>query len=202
MRLVLPAALVLAVSNFTGKKGKSDIIKPMEQIRKFDRLVIKSIGKLPVWLRPIMVSASFIGSPQSASIILAATLALTYYQKSHSLLLAEAVLLLAQPLGVLIKFLSRRPRPDTVYVEHMHFRTYSFPSAHAYSSVLTFGLSTYFCLHYLLFPWSYTAAVLLILLIAMVGASRVYLGAHFPTDVLGGWLLAAIILFFVIKYLT
>ena len=35
--------------------------------------------------------------------------------------------------------------------------------------------------------------------IAAVGVSRVYLGAHFPTDVIGGWILGAIWLFGIVQ---
>lgn len=59
---------------------------------------------------------------------------------------------------------------------------YSFPSLHATETVVMFG---YF---YLWFKKRWARA-LCVFLILVIGFSRVYLGVHFPTDVLVGWLL-------------
>ncbi len=59
---------------------------------------------------------------------------------------------------------------------------YSFPSLHAVETVVMFGA---------LFSWfkKKWTRVLCILLIVAIGYSRIYLGVHYPTDVLVGWLL-------------
>ena len=174
----------------------------MDQIREFDRSAIGAIRKLPGSLRLTMLFASLIGSPVLGGVILLVVLGQSYSQKNNSIFTASVTLLLALPLANLIKILTKRARPNTVYVEHMWFNTYSFPSAHAYSSVLTFCFLADFALRYLLSPWSYIVTSLLIFLIILVGVSRVYLGAHFPTDVIGGWTAAGIVLFLVIQYIV
>jgi undecaprenyl-diphosphatase len=68
-----------------------------------------------------------------------------------------------------------QPADVRMPAERLHER--SFPSGHAQAA---FGAATYVSL---LYPrWSLPAA----LLAALVGLSRVYLGVHFPLDVLGG----------------
>jgi membrane-associated phospholipid phosphatase len=96
-----------------------------------------------------------------------------------------------------LKEIIERARPDEAY----HLVTasgFSFPSGHANTGIvfylfLMILLRRYLILHdykgianaiTLFFP----------LLTIAIGASRVYLGVHYPTDILGGWLLGSVLL--------
>ena len=46
----------------------------------------------------------------------------------------------------------------------------------------------------------YPLIVFLSILILLIGISRIYLGAHYATDVIGGWIIGAVYLDFFIKY--
>ena len=88
-----------------------------------------------------------------------------------------------------LKQLFQRPRPDVV----PHLRevmTMSFPSGHALQSAvvyLTLGaLSMHIAERRVTKLYCMSVAMLAT---ALVGASRVYLGVHYPTDVLAGWLI-------------
>ncbi|MBM9605016.1 phosphatase PAP2 family protein [Desulfopila inferna] len=90
-------------------------------------------------------------------------------------------------LSFALKYLFARPRPD----ESLHMvmtETFSFPSGHAMSSAVV-----YLSLAGLLAKVQrqrnvkiFTLAVA-VLLVFLIGISRIYLGVHYPTDVLGGW---------------
>ncbi len=104
-----------------------------------------------------------------------------------ALLLAQGGAALLVPL---VKWLVQRPRPLPLYEG---FDAFAFPSGHA-----TFATVTYGCLTVILargLPMRarlpiYTAAALLAL---AIGISRIYLAAHWPSDVLAGWLLGLVV---------
>lgn len=87
----------------------------------------------------------------------------------------------------LLKQVISRPRPDLV--PHLsHVATSSFPSTHAMISAvvyLTLGTITATVVERQRLKW-YVLSVAFALTF-LVGVSRVYLGVHYPTDVLAGW---------------
>lgn len=77
---------------------------------------------------------------------------------------------------------------------------YSFPSGHAMNSTAIYGLFLLFWLiHYPSFPYRKQIAVLTASLILFIGLSRVYLGVHYITDVIAGFLIGMIWIYSIIK---
>jgi len=97
----------------------------------------------------------------------------------------------AAALDTSIKWIVQRPRPDEVYFHTMP-ATYSFPSGHALYS-FTFYLTIAAIIHRRVFSrWIWVVWCSAIVTVALIGASRIFLGVHYGSDVLGGYLIAAL----------
>jgi len=108
----------------------------------------------------------------------------------------EGVLLLAAlgaegSIAAIIKLIVQRPRPDVPGVRaYQPLGDYTFPSGHVFCYVVIFGLLAYYA--YRLLPPTWWRAVVigvLVALVVLVGPVRIYLGEHWLTDVLAGYLL-------------
>ncbi len=98
----------------------------------------------------------------------------------------------AQAFDQVLKFDFRRPRPE-VFFGAAQPSTYSFPSGHSVESCCFYGvLAAILAAGTMSWRkkgaiWAAASAVTV-----AVGLSRVYLGVHYPTDVVGGWALAIV----------
>lgn len=110
--------------------------------------------------------------------------------RAHALLLAVA-LAGGWSIDELLKWGFHRARPDIARL--IDVSGYSFPSGHAMVATAFYGMAAYLAWRYLpAGPTRRFAAAAAALLILAIGFSRVYLGAHYPTDVLGGFLAGAL----------
>ena len=89
-----------------------------------------------------------------------------------------------------IKWIVQRPRPDEVYLNTMPTSS-SFPSGHAlYSFAFYLTIATIISRSNF-GSWRNGSWIAAILIVAAIGASRIFLGVHYGSDVLGGYLIAA-----------
>lgn len=87
----------------------------------------------------------------------------------------------------ILKQLFRRPRPELLKM--IEIGGYSFPSGHSMTSLIFYGFIIYICLKYGRHWFKYCITVLLSLLVLFIGISRIYLGVHYASDVLGGFII-------------
>ncbi len=93
---------------------------------------------------------------------------------------------------ILIKIVVERARPLDVGL--LQLDTYSFPSGHATGAMALYGFITFALL--VMYPKYRTLTLALgSIVIFSIGMSRIYLGVHYPSDVLGGYLLGALWIF-------
>lgn len=116
---------------------------------------------------------------------------LTATGRRRAALVLAGASLSAELLTQLLKLALHRPRP-AVFFGLPVAPTYSFPSGHAFVSTVFFGLLVSLFLAAEPSRGKRAAwAALVTLGASLIGLSRVYLGYHYPSDVLGGWAAAA-----------
>ena len=96
----------------------------------------------------------------------------------------------------LIKFLIKRPRPNVLRL--VTETNYSYPSGHAMISVLFYG-TIITLLNRNNIKYRKIINIILMLIILLVGVSRIYLGVHYASDIIGGYLISTGILLFTKK---
>lgn len=105
----------------------------------------------------------------------------------------------AAGVAVVMKRILERARPSGLQALGEH--SFSFPSGHAALSLAFFGILVYFLLrqtHRLLLKIIAVAAGVAV--VGAIGISRVYLGVHWPSDVVGSYVLVGVWLFIVIRH--
>lgn len=152
-----------------------------------------SVLARPAWLQETARDVTSLGSTIVLGIITFAVVGYLFLARRPGVAwLMLGAVLGGVALNNLLKFAFARPRPDFVTCAAARVFTTSFPSGHATLSAITY--LTMGALLARMHP-SLTIRIYLMLgavfLILLIGISRIYLGVHYPTDVLGGWCIGA-----------
>ena len=129
-----------------------------------------------------------LGNPSTISIF-AGTLIIILFLRKQYLEVVYALIntiVIAAGMNQILKFLFARPRPSGNHL--VEASGYSFPSGHAMGSMLFYGTLAFICFYYFRRKTLYKRlSLLLFILPIFIGISRVYLGVHYPIDIIAGW---------------
>ena len=170
-----------------------------KQSYAFDSSILLALRQLHTPLRDrVMLGFTFLGEPNFL-LVICLSLGIVLLARNHR---SEAATIAiagggAVGLNLLLKKLFARARPQ-LWEHVVNVTFYSFPSGHAMISMVIYGLLGYFLGSR--FPkqrWWINS--LTVVLVAAIGFSRLYVGVHWPTDVIAGytaglvWLITCII---------
>jgi undecaprenyl-diphosphatase len=144
----------------------------------------------PGWIEPALLDLTALGGATVLGLVVVIVVGFLLLQGRRRTALAVAMTSISGELvNAAMKHAFNRPRPDVVPHLREVFTT-SFPSGHAMESAIV-----YLTLGAMLMRIArrratklYVLAVAMLLTI-VVGVSRVWLGVHYPTDVIGGWMI-------------
>ncbi|ADC50669.1 phosphoesterase PA-phosphatase related protein [Alkalihalophilus pseudofirmus OF4] len=158
-----------------------------------DRLIVENIAAFHTdLLTKMMRFFSFIGATRPVIVISLLFLGVIYlkYRRLQDVILFALVSLGSVTLNVVLKMTIKRERPESSLIVESG---YSYPSAHTMAAVSLYGM-----IIYLLWKHTSTVTARIILItfgvsmILMIAFSRIYLGVHYASDIIGGVLLSSL----------
>ncbi len=161
-----------------------------QKLVQFDQVLISAVqGWESPALTLIMKFFTFIGSFPSVFVISLCTILFLYFVLKHRMeLILFATVMIGTPIiNQVLKHFFHRTRPDLHRL--IEASGYSFPSGHAMNAFAVYGIIAFLLWRHI--P-SHLGRTILILIssvfIFMIGTSRIYLGVHYPSDIIGGYL--------------
>ena len=154
----------------------------------FDEAALRAINVLATpWLDSSVVALTQLGGPIGVIVLTAGFTALLWMRNKRRFAVQLAVGVGgAVLLNVMLKTVFQRDRPQ-LWERIVTENSYSFPSGHAMASA-ALAISTIV----LFWPtkWRWPVLVAAVFYMLLIAFTRLYLGVHYPTDVLAGWLVS------------
>lgn len=143
------------------------------------------------WLDTFMEGVSSLGLfvPYTIAVVISMAILIFLRKPKEGVLLGLAVLI-SFLINTLLKLAVDRPRPSPSLVQvTADLSSNSFPSAHAMQTMVFLGMLAFLVTLYVRPQWlRRLIQALFMLFILLTGLSRIYLGAHWPSDVAGGYI--------------
>lgn len=161
--------------------------------QRFDAFVRTAVHQLATpGLTRLMQAFSFLGSVAAVTTLCLVTIcASLYFRRARAAALLAITMLGVAALDVALKHAFHRPRPTAFFGTSPS--SYSFPSGHAFGSLCFYGvLAAILAAHVRRRVTKFCLWMIAGLLIGMIGFSRIYLGVHYPSDVIAGYLAGAV----------
>lgn len=170
-------------------------VKQFEIITKFDlqgiHFVQKIFSKLPVSI-PIFISDFGYEQYMFVPLFIVGVI-FAFKKKFREFFMLVFMTEISYLLVFFIKLLVQRLRPP-LELQLIQETGFSFPSGHSTVAACFYGLLILLVFKYIKNPWvKYLLVTICILIILSVGMSRIWLGVHYPTDVLSGFILGSLL---------
>ncbi len=185
----LNRAFILSLGCAIGFAAVASLVG-MNRIEAFDRTLIDYWQGLenPALTRAMMFFTT-IGSGGPVVAITVAIMMFLYFVLKHrrELILFVFALGGSEALNILLKLAFRRERPT--FHRLVPESGFGFPSGHSMGAFSLYGVLAFLLWKHIPVWWGRTVLILAsCALILAIGISRIYLGVHYPSDVLGGYL--------------
>lgn len=190
--IAIISGLILAFLNIADEMAEGEM-------EEFDQAILMlfrdpaNVDRIlgPLWVQEMVRDVTALGSFTLLGLIAASVcIYLALSRLTTEAWLVVISLLSGMALSTVLKMSYDRPRPDLTALSHQF--TASFPSGHAMLSAVTFltlgALLSRLAPTRILRLYSFGMALFLTFI---VGTSRIYMGVHYPSDVLAGWCLGA-----------
>jgi membrane-associated phospholipid phosphatase len=163
----------------------------------FDQAVLEAIyARSSEFWNQFFLVVTELGGVAGVIVLTAGLLAALLYKKNYRyVVLVVAGVGGAALLNVLLKLIFERARPD-LWEQLIVETSFSFPSGHAMASA---ALALCFVAVFWRSKYRLAAMSGATLYVLLIGFSRLYLGVHYPTDIIGGWLISSIWVLLVIS---
>jgi undecaprenyl-diphosphatase len=155
--------------------------------RQFDAFVRTAVHQLATpGLTRLMQVFSFLGSVAAVTTMCLVVICVSlYFRHARTAALLAITMLGVAVLDVALKLAFHRPRPVAFFDATPS--SYSFPSGHALGSFCFYGiLAAILAAHVRGWGAKFCVWMAAVLLVGMIGLSRIYLGVHYPSDVMAG----------------
>ncbi len=162
------------------------------QTQAFDDAILRFMGENGApWLDTLVLEVTALGARMVVyMVVLIASVFLWQSRHHYSAGMLWVAVIGSGLINTVLKLTFNRPRPDVFPWRTQHVGLASFPSGHAMTSIVVYGTLAFLIAR--LAPsrrlkrltWA-----LAVLVIVLVGLSRLYLGVHYPSDVLAGFVI-------------
>lgn len=121
-----------------------------------------------------------------------------YHKKKKEATILSIAIIIEALINNMVKLIIRRERPNVLAL--VTEKSFSYPSGHTMAAFTLCGILLYFTLQSnLKKQYKIMLGIFLIILPILVGISRIYLGVHFASDILGGIILSGIIILILVE---
>jgi undecaprenyl-diphosphatase len=189
LRVNLPIIVIISLLSFLVFSFLAIIISA-KKILQFDNTIISFVqGFESPGLTSIMKLFSIIGDTPSVIVLSLVVLLFLYVVLKHrsELVLFVVALSGSAILNLLLKYLFQRARPEIHRL--VEIAGYSFPSGHAMNACTVYTIIAFLLWHNIATKTGRTILIIIsAVMILSIGISRIYLGVHYPSDIIGGYL--------------